>query len=336
MANRASIGSTSIERLICLPGLVHTIGIDIGGTKILGVVTDASGTIVDEEREESPEGFGDILDSSAAMIATLRERNAVEVTAVGVGIAGLVDGEGVLRFGPNLPGVIDAPIRDALSQRTGLPVAVDNDANVAGWGEVRFGAASGARDALLVTLGTGIGGAIVLGGAVVRGAYGFAAEIGHFTVDRDGPMCACGERGHWEAIASGSALGRMARELVAAGRGAAIAALADAGDPSSVSGYHVGAAARAGDREALDLIDRYADNVALGLAGLSNILDPAIIVISGGLVELGELLLVPTRAAFLTHIEAPEHRPPVPILPATLGERAGAIGAAAIAADLGA
>ena len=121
---------------------VHTIGLDIGGTKILGVVTDASGTIIDEERHESPEGFADILDSSAEMIATLRGRTAVEVSAIGVGIAGLVDGDGVLRYGPNLPGVIDAPVRDALSKRTGLPVVVDNDANVAGWGEVRFGAAA--------------------------------------------------------------------------------------------------------------------------------------------------------------------------------------------------
>jgi glucokinase len=296
----------------------HTIGIDIGGTKILGVVTDASGTILDEERDESPEGFGDILDSSARMIATLRGRTAVEIAAVGVGIAGLVDGEGVLRYGPNLPGVIDAPVRAALSARTGLPVAVDNDANVAGWGEVRFGAAAGARDALLVTLGTGIGGAIVLDGHVLRGAHGFAAEIGHFTVDRDGPMCACGERGHWEAIASGSALGRMARELVASGKGAAILAAAD-GDADAVNGHHVGAAAGAGDADALGLLRDYANNVALGLAGLCNVLDPAIIVISGGLVALGDLLLAPLRVAFLVHIEAPEHRPTVPIVPAVLG-----------------
>ena len=315
---------------------VHTIGLDIGGTKILGVVTDASGTIVDEEREESPEGFADILDSSATMVGTLRGRNAVEAAAVGVGIAGLVDEEGVLRYGPNLPGVVDAPVRDALSARTGLPVVVDNDANVAGWGEVRFGAAAGSRDALLVTLGTGIGGAIVLDGGVVRGAHGFAAEIGHFTVERDGPMCSCGEPGHWEAIASGSALGRMARELVATGKGGAIVAEAQktGGDATSVSGRHVGTAAAAGDADALERLGRYADNVALGLAGLCNILDPAIIVISGGLVSLGDLLLAPTRVAFRTHIEAPEHRPTVPIVPAALGERAGAIGAAALAAAL--
>jgi glucokinase len=317
---------------------VHTIGLDIGGTKILGVVTDTSGTIIDEERDESPDGFDDILDSSATMIATLRARTAVEVSAVGVGIAGLVDGDGVLRYGPNLPGVIDAPVRAALSARTGLPVAVDNDANVAGWGEVRFGAAAGARDALLVTLGTGIGGAIVLDGGVVRGAHGFAAEIGHFTVERDGPMCSCGERGHWEAIASGSALGRMARELVATGKGAAILAEAD-GDAHAVNGHHVGAAAGAGDAgagdaDALGLLRQYADNVALGLAGLCNILDPAIIVVSGGLVSLGGLLFDPLSVAFTAHIEAPEHRPAVPIVPAVLGERAGAIGAAAVAADL--
>ena len=315
---------------------MHTIGLDIGGTKILGVVTDADGTVVAEERDESPEGFADIVDSAATMVATLQGRVpsalAGDIAAIGVGIAGLVDDKGVLRYGPNLPGVIDAPVRDALAERTGLPAFVDNDANVAGWGEVRFGAAAGARDALLATLGTGIGGAIVLDGKVLRGAHGFAAEIGHFTVDRDGPVCACGERGHWEAIASGSALGRMARELVASGSGAAILARAG-GDANEVTAHHVGDAAAAGDADALALLSRYADNVALGLAGLSNILDPAIIVISGGLVELGDLLFAPLRVAFTTHIEAAEHRPAVPIVPATLGERAGAIGAAAIAAD---
>jgi glucokinase len=317
----------------------YTIGFDIGGTKILGVVTDRNGTVVAEERDESPEGFDDIVDSAATMATTLQRRVADdsgrqgEIVAIGVGIAGLVDADGVLRYGPNLPGVIDAPVRDALAQRTGVPVVVDNDANVAGWGEVRFGAAAGSRDALLVTLGTGIGGAIVLDGAVLRGAHGFAAEIGHFTVDRDGPMCACGERGHWEAIASGSALGRMARELVASGAGAAILAQAG-GDAAAVNGHHVGAAASAGDADALALLRVYSDNVALGLSALANILDPAIIVISGGLVTLGDLLFSPLRRAFLAHIEAPEHRPSVPIVPATLGERAGAIGAAAIAADL--
>ncbi|MDQ1465720.1 MAG: glucokinase [Actinomycetota bacterium] len=311
---------------------MQTIGLDIGGTKILGVVTDPLGTVVAEERDESPEGFADIVDSAATMATTLRSRASGDVVAIGVGIAGLVDANGVLRYGPNLPGVVDAPVHDALAQRTALPVAVDNDANAAGWGEVRFGAAAGSRDALLVTLGTGIGGAIVLDGCVVRGAHGFAAEIGHFTVERDGPLCSCGERGHWEAIASGSALGRMARELIATGRGNAIAARAG-NDPNAVNGHHVGDAAAAGDVDARALLDRYADNVALGLAGLSNILDPAIIVISGGLVTLGDLLFEPLRRAWTAHIEAPEHRPPVPIVPATLGERAGAIGAAALAAD---
>jgi glucokinase len=342
------IESTWIDRDVrdgCGDGVdrltIYTVGLDIGGTKILGVVTDAGGQVVAEERDESPEGFADLVDSAATMVGTLRARLAAggngDVAAVGVGIAGLVDGDGVLRYGPNLPGVIDAPVRDALAKRTGLPVVVDNDANVAGWGEVRFGAAAGARDALLATLGTGIGGAIVLDGAVLRGAHGFAAEIGHFTVDRDGPMCACGERGHWEAIASGSALGRMARELIAAGKptgaGAAILARAD-GDLAAVTGHHVGDAVAAGDADALELLRVYADNVALGLSALANILDPAIIVISGGLVSLGDLLFAPLRRAFLVHIEAPEHRPAVPIVPATLGERAGAIGAAALAADL--
>jgi glucokinase len=311
---------------------MQTIGVDIGGTKTLGVVSQADGTVVAEDREDSPEGFDEILDTVAAMVANLRARATAEVRAIGVGIAGLVDADGVLRYGPNLPGVVEVPVRDALAARTGLPVFVDNDANVAGWGEVRFGAAAGTRDALIVTLGTGIGGAIVLGGAVVRGAHGFAAELGHFTVDRDGPICACGEPGHWESFASGSALGRIARERIEQGGGAAILAAAG-GDLHTVTGHHVGAAAVAGDTDALALLDEFAGNIALGLSGLANILDPEIIVIAGGLVTLGDLLFEPVRAAFLRHIEAPEHRPDVPVVPATLGERAGAIGAAAMAAD---
>ena len=182
-----------------------------------------------------------------------------------------------------------------------------------------------------MTLGTGIGGAIVANGELYRGAHGFAAEIGHFTLDRSGPMCACGERGHWEAMASGSALGRMGAELVAAGGGAAIAELAR-GAP--VTGLHVGAAARAGDPEARALLDAFADNVALGLAALANILDPELIVIGGGLVGLGQLLFAPLDGAFHRHLEGTAHRPDIRLVPAALGERAGAIGAAAQAAAL--
>ena len=203
----------------------------------------------------------------------------------------------MISYAPNLPGVIDAPIRDAVAAATGRRVVVDNDANVAALAEATYGAAVGARHALMVTLGTGIGGGIIADGEVYRGANGFAAEIGHFTVDSDGPICACGELGHWEAIASGNALGRMAREMIEHGRGGTILAAAG-GRLADVSGEEVAAAAGEGDADARALLAAYADNVALGLANLANILDPERIVIAGGVVEIGALLFEPLGAAF--------------------------------------
>jgi len=306
-----------------------TVGLDIGGTKVLGVVVDDAGNVVAERVHKSEHGFTALV----ACCVGLLEHLAHPGTPVGVGAAGLVDLQGNLRFAPNIPGVIEAPLQAELEAKTDRPVIVDNDANVAALGEVTYGAAQGARDALMVTLGTGIGGGIVMNGSVLRGANGFAAEIGHITVERGGPMCACGERGHWEAIASGHALGRMARELIASGRGKAIFDLAF-GDVNAVTGHEVGAAASAGDDDALALLEVYADNVSLGLAALANVLDPQRIVIAGGIITLGPLLFDPLHVAFARHIEAAEHRPPIPILPAALGVRAGGIGAAVLARSL--
>jgi len=310
--------------------MVATIGLDIGGTKVLGVLLAADGTVLREERLASPHtGLEALVATGAAIVAQLDAPGA----PIGVGAAGLVDRQGVVRYAPNLPNVREAPLRDALADATGHAVAVDNDAGVAALGEVTYGAAAGKRDVLLVTLGTGIGGGLLLDGRTYRGAHNFGAEIGHFTVDVNGPLCACGERGHWEAIASGTALGRMARELVARGGGAALVAAAG-GDASAVTGNHVGEAAATGDPDARALLVQYAENVAIGLSGLSNILDPECIVIGGGLVELGPLLFGPLREAFGRHLEGVDYRPPVALVPAQLGERAGAVGAAVLARSL--
>lgn len=311
--------------------MAPTLGLDIGGTKVLGVVLAPDGGVLGSERRSSPTGFGPLVEVVTTMVADLRA--AHDVTAVGIGAAGLVDADGTVTYAPNMPGLRRAPLRAAVLERCGIPVVVDNDANVAAFGEVQHGAAAGARHALMVTLGTGIGGGIVLDGAIYRGAHGFAGEIGHFTVASDGPPCACGATGHWEAIASGHALGRMARELVARGRGDAILHRAG-GSPDAVNAHHAGEAARDGDAAAIALLAEYADNVALGLAGLANILDPERIVIAGGLVELGPLLFDPLHEAFARHVEAVEYRPAIPIVAAMLGERAGAIGAAALARGL--
>jgi glucokinase len=307
-----------------------TVGLDLGGTKILAVLLDPDGGVRAEERVETPDGAAAVLTALAA--ATRSVDRAGEASAVGVGAAGLVDGAGVLRYAPNIRSLVEFPLGPALADALGMPVVVDNDANAAAWGEAVHGAARGVADALVVTLGTGVGGGIIAGGRLYRGAHGFAAEIGHFQVVEGGPECACGERGHWEALASGSALGRIGRAWAVRGDLPSAVVLAG-GDPSLVTGEHVGTAAVAGERDALAVLAEYADGVAVGLAALVNILDPALIVIGGGLVGLGDALLDPVRSALARRVEAPDHRPPVTIAPAALGERAGAVGAAAYARE---
>jgi glucokinase len=307
-----------------------TVGLDIGGTKVLGVLLDHEGTVLREERRLSPHAGVDALVGTATAIV---EELALPESTVGVGAAGLVNHEGKILYSPNLPTVVEAPLQDALAAATHHPLVVDNDANVAARGEIAYGAAVNVDHALFVTLGTGIGGAMLLGGRLYRGAHGFGAEIGHMTVERGGPLCACGEYGHWEAIASGSALGRMARERVERGAGAHILDAAG-GDVDEITGEHVERAARAGDADALAVLGEYADNVARGLAALANVLDPEVIVIAGGLVELGPLLFDPLQVAFVQHIEGGKYRPRIPIVPAELGERAGAVGAAVLAREL--
>ena len=309
-----------------------TIGIDVGGTKLLGVAADGAGEVTAERLAPTPRGPEAVMHALGEMVEALTA-GAPGAGAVGVGIAGLIDLEGMVHYAPNLAGFEGVPLRARLEKDTGQPVVVDNDANVAALGELTHGAARGRNEVLLITLGTGIGGGIVTGGQVYRGAHGMAAEIGHFTVDPRGPRCACGRTGHWEALASGSALGRMGRELAARGEAPGLLARAG-GDPEAVTGRLVGDAAQAGEADGLVMMARYAELVAVGLGGLVNILDPELVVVAGGLVELGEVLLRPLRQALADHVEAPHRRTLPEVVPAQLGERAGAVGAAVLARDL--
>ena len=309
-----------------------TAGIDIGGTKLLAVAADGDGAIVAERREPTAVGPDAVLAAIAAVVGDLRAEQP-GIAAVGVGLPGLVDLAGAVHYAPNLPGFVGVDARARLAATCPVPVVVDNDANVAALGEVLHGAGRGYREVLVVTLGTGIGGGLIIGGAVNRGGFGFAAEIGHFTVDRGGPVCACGERGHWEAIGSGRALGRRAREWAA--RGEAPNVLARAGGVvEAVTGHEAGLAALAGEPDGLAILAEHGADVALGLGGLVNILDPELVVIGGGLVHLGEALLGPIRAALPAHVEAPAQRTVPPVVAAALGEQAGAVGAAALARTL--
>lgn len=312
-------------------------GLDLGGTKLLGVVVDPAGSepTLLEARLATPAGREAVGDALVELATLLMGRAQAElgrtVRAVGVGAPGLVNRSGVLRYGPNLPGVVDLDIGHLLRTRTGLDATVDNDATCAAWGEHERGASRGKNHSVLVTLGTGIGAGITVKGEVLRGAYGFAGELGHMMVDPNGPLCPCGKRGCWERYASGSGLGLLAREAANAGQAEAVVALAG-GDPEDVRGEHVTRAALDGDPAALSVLARFGWWVAVGLANVVNILDSEIVVVGGGLVAAGPLVMDPARAAFRELVLASDHRPEVPIVQAELGERAGAVGAALLAA----
>jgi glucokinase len=303
---------------------VRTVGVDVGGTKCLAVALEG-GRMVDERRVPTPDGEEAVLDAIAAVASEVA--GGKEIGGVGVGVPGLVDREGVLRFAPNLPGVVDLPIKAELEARLGTPVRVDNDATCAAWGERQVGAAQGYDDVILVTLGTGIGGGIVAGGTLLRGANGFAGEVGHMVIQAGGDPCPCGQRGCWERYASGGGLGRLGQRAAAEGRAARVLARAG-GEPHMVRGEHVTVAAADGDAEARAVLAELGWWVALGLANLANVFDPQAFVLGGGLVEAGDLLLGPVRTAFAGLLTGAAHRPPVDVIPATLGEHAGAIGAA--------
>lgn len=311
-----------------------TIGVDIGGTHVRIAVVDDAGAIRHAHKGASPtdseEHLVAVVAAATAELLTAAKADGLEVGALGAGIAALVDDDGVARYAPNVPAILNTPLRADLERATGLRALVDNDANVAAWGELAHGAMRGMRHALLLTLGTGIGGGIVLDGRVYRGAHGFAAEVGHWQFDPHGRMCACGEPGHWEAWGSGTALGVLAREVVARGEAPSVLAAAG-GSVDNVTGEHVSAAALGGADDALAILDTFSDYVAIGFAGLANILDPEAIVISGGLVEVGDVLVSRIRERFPRHLEAPSHRPEIPIVAAELGDDAGVIGAAVLA-----
>jgi glucokinase len=306
-----------------------SVGIDLGGTKCLGVAM-VDGAVVAEDRVETPKEGGDaLLATMAELAAGVAAACGSPLTGVGVGVPGLVDPDGGLRLAPNLRNAAGLAVRAGLERRLGVPVEVDNDATCAAWGEQQLGAAQGLSDVILVALGTGIGGGIVTQGRIHRGANRFAGEIGHMVVDPSGPPCPCGQRGCWERFASGSGLGNLAREAAVAGRATRIVDLAG-GDAESVRGEHVTLALAEGDAEAKQVIVDFAWWVALGLSNLANAFDPEAFVIGGGLIVSGEALLAPIRAALAAQLPGYGLRQPIAVLPAALGLSAGAIGAACL------
>ena len=310
-----------------------TYGIDIGGTKVLGVALHASDRIIGEVRVPTPTGTREIVGSHVAeavetVVVELDRSLRSSEAPIGVGAPGMVDRQGRLCFAPNLPQAQGVDWTELVGGRLpGRSVLIENDANFAVLAEHRLGAASGFDHVVLVTLGTGIGGGLVVDGKVQVGAAGFAGEIGHMVVDPAGPECPCGRRGCWERFASGAGLGMLARQAALAGRLDAVVQLAG-GDPESVRGEDVSAAAEAGDPEAQHVIREVGAWVGFGLANLTCVTDPECFVLGGGLVHAGDLLVESARTTFVELVEGGGHRPPVTIVPAAFGERAGAVGAA--------
>lgn len=316
----------------------RAIGVDIGGTKLRAGMVDACGRVEVVEQSEMPRSADAIpevlVDTISAAMAAAGEpgggehRGAVE--AIGVGAAGLVDvGAGVVRFAPNI-GYRNFPVVDLVRSKFGLRVTVDNDATAACYGEYRLTGDPGMRNMVLVTLGTGIGGGMVLDGRLYRGSVGFAGDIGHILIDPLGPMCGCGQRGCWETFASGSALGEMGKEAARAGKGGRLLSLAG-GEVTRIKGEHVVEAARGGDATSLEIMGEYAERVALGLVVLANVLDPDVFVIGGGVSEASDLFLDRTSEAFALRLQGRPYREPTPLRRARLGRMAGIIGAALIA-----
>ncbi len=304
------------------------IGIDIGGTQLRAAIVDEGGTILERDRRPTPaDDPASLVSVLEDLITRIRERAGV-VLPVGVGIAGLVTSEGTVRYGPNI-GVRNLALGKILGSDLDGHVVVANDASVAALGEQRVGAGQARRDLALITLGTGIGGGLVIDGRLVTGATGFAGELGHVIVDDGGRPCPCGNRGCIEAYASGSALGALARDRLV--------------DPSvasrlrdldQVSGPQVTSAAEAGDRIAIEVLEEAGHWLGVALASLVNVLDPQIILLGGGAAQAAApWLLEPARASMVERLVGSHWREAPEVALAMLGDDAGVVGAAFLAGD---
>lgn len=310
------------------------IGVDLGGTQIRAILRDAQGNIVSRASTltQASDGQEQVI---ARIIETVRqtmgEISQGAIGGIGIGVPGPVDPwTGVVLQAPNLPGWRDVPIRDIVRSAFGVPVEVGNDANLAALGEHMYGAGVGVANLIYVTISTGIGGGIIADGRLLLGAKGLAGEFGHQTLVPDGPLCGCGNRGCLEALGSGTAIARMAREAVARGQGQKLLELAQ-GSVEALDARVVASAARAGDAVAQDILRCAATYVGIGLANVVNILNPELIVLGGGVTRMGELLFDPVREV-IAQRAMPVMRA-VRIVPAALGGDVVLFGAVALIAN---
>ncbi|NKQ23463.1 ROK family glucokinase [Streptomyces galbus] len=309
-----------------------TIGVDIGGTKIAAGVVDEEGNILSTFKVPTPTTPEAIVDAIASAVEGARAGH--EIVGVGIGAAGYVNRQrSTVYFAPNIDWR-NEPLKDEVQERTGLPVVVENDANAAAWGEYRFGAGKGHRNVICITLGTGLGGGIIIGNKLRRGHFGVAAEFGHIRMVPDGLLCGCGSQGCWEQYASGRALVRYAKQRANATpeRAEILLRLGD-GTPAGIEGKHISVAARQGCPVAVDSYRELARWVGAGLADLAPLFDPSAFIVGGGLSDEGELVLDPIRKSYKRWLVGGNWRPVADVLAARLGNDAGLVGAADLARE---
>lgn len=312
--------------------MAFSIGVDVGGTKVLGGVVNEHGTVLAHARRDTPRQGGSALTQAIADVA-LELMKDFDVASVGISAAGFVSSDRKTMLAtPNIAGWNGVNLDKELGVLIGLPLVIENDANAAAWGEARFGAAVNEDHMMMLTIGTGIGGGVVVNGQLYRGAFGVAAEFGHMRVVPDGHLCGCGARGCFEQYASGNALLRHAREAISASPEIArnLLALGD-GTVAGLTGKHITDAARQGDAVALAAFNTTAQWLGAGIASLCVVLDPACVVIGGGVIEAGEILLGPTREAVERNMPFAGKHPSPRIIAAELGNEAGLVGAADLA-----
>ena len=305
------------------------IGVDIGGTKVLGGVVDLTGKILRTFRADTPREGGDALNQVIAdVVAELQTTHKTE--SIGISAAGLVSSDRQTMLGaPNIKDWDGVNIAKALHKISGINSIVENDANSAAWAERVYGAGKGQENIIMITVGTGLGGAAIVDGKPLRGANGTGAEFGHMRVAPGGELCGCGIRGCFEQYASGTALMRQTKAAIAKDPDSAKDLLARGdGTITGLLGNHITDAARAGDKLAIGVLENLGDWLGQGIATLAMLFDPAVVVIGGGVIDAGELLLEPARRAMMREMPFVGKHPVPEIVAAKLGNDAGLVGAA--------